>query len=145
MKSIIVDLGSSTIKIGYNNEDQPKCELPSYIGETYEQIIDGNIVKDENKTYISSACDQFLDNLKLYYPIKNGSFSNKDDIKLIFDYIYKELDITSSQEMNAHPILITDEQNNRVYSLGIKNGKLYIQLVQESEPEEEEEEEESET
>ncbi len=108
MKSIIVDLGSSTIKIGYNNEDQPKCELPSYIGETYEQIIDGNIVKDENKTYISSACDQFLDNLKLYYPIKNGSFSNKDDIKLIFDYIYKQLDITSPQEISAHSILITE-------------------------------------
>ena len=70
MKSIIVDLGSSTIKVGYNNEDQPKKELPSYIGETYEQIVDGKIVKDENKTYISLSCDQFLDNLKLYYPIK---------------------------------------------------------------------------
>ena len=108
MKSIIVDLGSSSIKIGFNNEEFPKFELPSYIGETYEKIIDGKIIKDENKTYISSSCDQFLDNLKLYYPIKNGSFSNKDDIKLIFDFIYKQLDINTPEEVNSHKILITE-------------------------------------
>ena len=108
MKSIIVDLGSSTLKIGFNNEALPKYELPTYIGETYEHIINGNIIKDENKTYISSSCNQYLDNLKLYYPIRNGSFANNDDIKLIFDYIYKQLDITSAQEINAHSILITE-------------------------------------
>ena len=107
MKSIIVDLGSSTIKVGYNNEDQPRKELPSYIGETYEQIVDGKIVKDENKTYISLSCDQFLDNLKLYYPIKNGSFKNKEDIQLIFDYIYKQLEQTP-EEISSHQILITE-------------------------------------
>ena len=107
MKSIIVDLGSSTIKVGYNNEDQPKFELPSYIGETYEQIVDGKIVKDENKTYISLSCDQFLDNLKLYYPIKNGSFKNNEDIQLIFDYIYKQLEQTP-EEISSHQILITE-------------------------------------
>lgn len=108
MKSIILDLGSSSLKIGYNNEDFPKFELPSYIGETHELIIDGKIVKDENKTYISSSCDQLLDKLKLYYPIKNGSFSNKDDIQLIFDFIYKQLDINSPAEINSHQILITE-------------------------------------
>ena len=106
MKSIIVDLGSSTIKIGYNNEDVPKFELPSYIGETHEQIVNGEIIKDENKTYISSSCDQFLDNLKLYYPIKNGSFTNKDDIQLIFNFIYKQLD-ASPEEISSQQILIT--------------------------------------
>jgi len=114
MKSIIVDLGSSTIKIGFNNQDLPKSELPSYIGETYEQIVDGAIIKDENKTYISSSCDQLLDNLKLYYPIKNGSFTNKDDIKLIFDYIYKQLDITSPEEIKSHQILITEPIFNSI-------------------------------
>ena len=54
MKSIIVDLGSSTIKIGFNNQDLPKSELPSYIGETFEQIVDGSIIKDENKLIMCS-------------------------------------------------------------------------------------------
>ena len=108
MKSIIIDLGSSSIKVGYNNEDVPKFELPSYIGETHEEIIDGAIVKDENKTYISSSCDQILNKLKLYYPIKNGSFINKDDINLIFNYIYKQLDITSPEEIAAHRVLIAE-------------------------------------
>ena len=114
MKSIIVDLGSSSIKLGFNNEDLPKFELPSYIGETHELIVDGKIVKDENKTYISSSCDQLLENLKLYYPIKNGSFSNKDDIKLIFDFIYKQLDINSPAEINTHQILITEPLFNSI-------------------------------
>ena len=114
MKSIIVDLGSSTLKIGFNNEDIPKFELPSYIGETQEEIINGKIKKDENKTYISSSCVQLLDNLKVYYPIKNGSFTNKDDIKLIFDYIYKQLDISSSSEINSHKILVTEPLFNSI-------------------------------
>ena len=124
MKSIIVDLGSSSIKIGYNNEDTPKFELPTYIGETHEQIVDGNIIKDENKTYICSACDQLLDSLKLYYPIKNGSFTNTDNIKLIFDYIYKTLDMTSPAEINSHQILITEPIFN-----SIKNRKNISQYL----------------
>ena len=80
MKSIIVDLCSSTIKVGYNNEDHPRLELSSYIGETQEQISNGKIIKDENKTYISLSCNQFLDSLKSYYPIKNGSFTSTEDI-----------------------------------------------------------------
>ena len=108
MNSIIVDLGSSTIKIGYNNENLPKYELPSYIGETHDYIVDGKIIKDENKTYISHTCNQILDNLKLYYPIKNGSFANKDDISLIFDFLYKQLEITSPTEINSHQILISE-------------------------------------
>ena len=108
MKSIIVDLGSSIIKVGYNNEDSPKFELPSYVGETQEHISEGKIIKDENKTYISSSCEQFLGKLKLNYLIRNGSISNREDIKMIFDYIYKQLEIESPQEKNSHNILITE-------------------------------------
>jgi actin-related protein len=118
MNSIIVDLGSSTIKIGYNNEELPKFELPSYIGETHDNIIDGKIIRDENKTYISSSCNQILDSLKLYYPIKNGTFKNKNDINLIFDFLFKQLGIASPAEMNSHQILITEPIFN-----GIQNKK----------------------
>ena len=114
MKSIIVDLGSSTIKVGFNNEESPKLELPSYVGETQENIIDGKISKDENKTYFSSSCEQLFGKLKLNYLIRNGSISNKEDIKMIFDYIYKQLEIASPTEINSHNILITEPILNSV-------------------------------
>ena len=108
MKSIIIDLGSSSIKLGFNNEDNPKYELPSYIGETSEQIIDGKIIKNENKRYISSSCDEIINNLKLYYPIQNGIFKNPDDINLIFGYLLKKLELNSVQDISSCNILLTE-------------------------------------
>ena len=108
MKSIIIDLGSSSIKLGFNNEDNPKYEIPSYIGETSEQIIDGKIIKNENKRYISSSCDEIINNLKLYYPIQNGIFKNPDDINLIFDYLFKKLELNSVQDISSCNILLTE-------------------------------------
>ena len=51
--------------------------------------------------------------------------------------------LTTTVNNLLHPILITDDLNSQVYSLGIRDGKLYIQAIQESEPEEEEEESET--
>ena len=108
MKSIIIDLGSSSIKLGFNNEENPKFELPSYIGETYEQIVDGKIIKNENKKYISSSCDELINNLKLYYPIRHGYFTNPDDITTIFDYLFKKLGLNTTQDISTNNILITE-------------------------------------
>ena len=124
MKSIIVDLGSSSIKLGFNNEDNPKYELPSYIGETYEQIIYGKIIKNENNKYISSSCDELINNLKLYYPIKNGYFINPDDINIIFDYLFKKLGLNSAQDISTNNILITEP----LFSFG-KNKKNISEIL----------------
>ena len=121
MKSIIVDLGSSSIKLGFNNEENPKFELPSYIGETYEQIVDGKIIKNENKKYISSSCYELIYYLKLYYPIRHGYFTNPDDINTIFDYLFKKLGLNTTQDISTNNILITEPLFGY-----IKNKKKYF-------------------
>lgn len=52
--------------------------------------------------------------LKLRYPIKNGVFTNENDILTVFNHIYAKLDV-KSEEIKEHPIFITEPILNPYY------------------------------
>jgi len=52
--------------------------------------------------------------LKLRYPIKNGVFTNEQDILTVFNYIYKQMDI-KPEDIKEHPIFITEPILNPYY------------------------------
>ncbi len=52
--------------------------------------------------------------LKLRYPIKNGVFTNENDILTVFNHIYTKLDI-KNEEIKEHPIFITEPILNPYY------------------------------
>ena len=52
--------------------------------------------------------------LKLRYPIKNGVFTNENDILTVFNHIYSKLDI-KNEEIKEHPIFITEPILNPYY------------------------------
>ena len=85
--------------------------------EKYKNIFkqtkkDSSIKKD---IFIGSQCDKNLSVLKLRYPIKHGHFQNSEDIYPLFNYIFSLLKL-SSEEINAHPILITEPLHNPTYN-----------------------------
>jgi len=53
--------------------------------------------------------------LKLRYPIKNGVFTNEQDILTVFNHIYKKLDIKNEDNIKDHPIFITEPIMNPYY------------------------------
>ena len=52
--------------------------------------------------------------LKLRYPIKNGVFTNENDILTVFNHIYSKLDV-KNEEIKEHPIFITEPILNPYY------------------------------
>lgn len=52
--------------------------------------------------------------VKLRYPIKNGVFTNENDILPLFNHIYKTLNV-SSEEIKEHPVLISEPILNPYY------------------------------
>ena len=115
---IIIDLGSGQIKVGFSGQDFPKKIFNNYIGESkYKKLLkstnkDNSIKRD---LYIGSQCDKNLNILKLRYPIKHGSFENSEDIFPFFNYIFSILNIPSD-EINSHPILLTEPLQNPIYN-----------------------------
>lgn len=98
---LIVDLGTSSIKVGLNNEEKPRLHFPNYIGELYEVGEDSAY-----KKIIGSDCDSQLEKLVLKYPIQNGIFHNREDIKIVFDYLFEKMGLSS--ERTSHPLLISE-------------------------------------
>ena len=113
---IIIDLGSSQIKAGFSGQELPKKIFNSFIGESkYKKLIKtfnkDNTIKKQ--LFIGSECDKNLNILKLRFPINHGSFTNSEDVYPFFNYIFSLLKIPS-EEINHHPILITEPLENPI-------------------------------
>ena len=117
-KPIIIDLGSSQIKVGFSGQELPKKIFNNYIGEPKHKNIFQSISKTPNSNkeiYIGSQCDKNLNILKLRYPIKHGVFQNSEDIYPLFNYIFSLLKIPSD-EIISHPVLITEPIHNPIHN-----------------------------
>ena len=108
-KQIIIDLGSSEIKAGFLGNPPEIKRLPNIIGENLCKINPSIINKPH---YISSECEQYYSDLSIRNPIQRGNFIKKDDIPLIFEYIFSQLGLNLEQ-IKEHPLLITEPLNNK--------------------------------
>ena len=107
---IIIDIGSGEIKAGFSGEESPKVVFKNYIGEPkYKKVLSAFNAEDKeiNAQYIGEDCDKFMGILKLRHPVKNGKFSNDQDILSIFNYIYSKLGL-NTEEIEQHPLLVTE-------------------------------------
>jgi centractin len=107
---IIIDIGSGEIKAGFSGEDSPKVVFKNYIGEPkYKKVLSAFNAEDKeiHAQYIGEDCDKFMGILKLRHPVKNGKFSNDQDILSIFNYIYSKLGL-NTEEIEQHPLLVTE-------------------------------------
>lgn len=112
--TIVVDLGSCSIKAGYAGDDAPSVVLSSIIGHVRgERFMDiekhAHVDKD---TYIGDEAWAYRDVLNISSVIKNGVVQNWDDFKLVLDHLFfEELKINPS-EIHLHPILVTEPPRN---------------------------------
>jgi centractin len=107
---MIIDIGSGEIKAGFSGEESPKVVFKNYIGEPkYKKVLSAFNAEDKeiNAQYIGEDCDKFMGILKLRHPVKNGKFSNDQDILSIFNYIYSKLGL-NTEEIEQHPLLVTE-------------------------------------
>ena len=89
---LVIDLGSDTIKIGFNGETLPRLVLPNCIGKIKDSCR--NLLVPENKLYF--AYDALYNSafLNISYPKveSKGRFLTEDlnDYEKLFEYIFTE-------------------------------------------------------
>lgn len=105
---IIIDLGTSEIKAGFSGQEKPKLRFTNYIGEFKSKK---NYKENQKKFYVSEECNKFTGNVNVHFPIEHGIFKNIEDISLIFNYIFSNLEIKG--QIKDHPLLISEPLHNQ--------------------------------
>ncbi|KAJ5076221.1 actin epsilon 1 [Anaeramoeba ignava] len=103
---IIIDHGSDTFKIGFDNQDTPKSLIKPVIGRNkkLEQDMRSNFMYLE--PYIGKEAFNFQKekNLELCFPFEKGEVQDFDNLEKIYHSIfYKELKIVPEE----HPVLLS--------------------------------------
>lgn len=117
-KAIIFDLGSSTWKVGFAGGDHPILVFPSCVGRPKSSSI--NVFEPVNKesSNVKIGEDALGHNLQVSYPLKDGKIENREEVKELFAYAFREL--------NVKP-----EERTIVISIAIENqGSLNEQLTE---------------
>lgn len=106
-KTVILDNGCNTIKVGYAGDKKPKFVLPNIIGiPKYKPIQDGNKHSD---IYISNAAFEKAGILDFHYPISDGIITDWDKMELIWRYTF---DNELKKDSSSSPIFFTDSFDN---------------------------------
>ena len=97
---IIIDNGSSYTKAGFSGEEGPRTIFPTIIG--YPKSSDG-----KKNYYIGTDAEDKIEELKITYPIENGTIKYWDDMEKIWEHIF-------TNELKAdqieHNIMVTGLQ-----------------------------------
>lgn len=92
--NIVIDLGSSSIKCGYNGENVPRIVVPNVIGRHKKNHI--NLLTPDNKIYFGNEAIYNSSNLDVEYPkikTKGKIKSNKNNLEIyekLFEYIFSD-------------------------------------------------------
>eukprot|EP01130_Rhizamoeba_saxonica_P016733 TRINITY_DN7790_c0_g2_i1.p1 TRINITY_DN7790_c0_g2~~TRINITY_DN7790_c0_g2_i1.p1 ORF type:complete len:369 (+),score=74.84 TRINITY_DN7790_c0_g2_i1:1-1107(+) len=98
---IVIDNGSGVCKAGFAGTELPSCVFPSVIGRPLNE-------PDSEEFYIGKDAFDQRGGLSLKYPIASGKINNWDDMQLIWDHVFKELNV----EPHSHPVLLTEAPLN---------------------------------
>ncbi|KAJ5070346.1 actin-42a [Anaeramoeba ignava] len=105
-KPIVIDNGSGMIKAGFAGDDLPTCIFPSIVGKVkHQKVMVGGI---QNNLYIGNSAEEFRGLLKLHYPIEHGIVTNWNEMEMIWNHVYSELNVKSQE----HPVLLTEAPMN---------------------------------
>lgn len=103
-RSIVIDSGSGSTRVGYAGDENVVCEIPSVVGYSkFAGVFDGP------DYFIGNDALNKSDQLTLKLPIDRGLITNWDAMEKMWSYIYdKELKVESKNQS----VLLTDSPLN---------------------------------
>lgn len=120
LPNIVIDLGSSTIKVGYNEESCPRLVIPNVWGTSKKNLI--NIIGEEDKVYYGNDALLNCPNLDLtYYQTEhNGKYPTEgkeyDYFEGMFKYIFDLLKAkyTESKVFIIDSLFTTEKERDAI-------------------------------
>ena len=95
--AVVIDNGTYTCKAGFSGEDEPQCVVRTVVGL---------VVQDsEKQSYVGQkAIEKVQDESALRYPIAHGIIRNWEDMELVWQDIFQQLEVPSEE----YPVLLTE-------------------------------------
>ncbi len=136
--AIVIDNGSSSIKIGMSGEDLPRLLFPSVIGRPKAGLgldeptatggsggASGGDTKSSSgggERFIGEEAQQRANVLSIASPIAHGVVTNWDDMELLWEYAFSGL--VGTAKPSERPVLVSEPvQNPR------NNREMYCQVL----------------
>jgi len=109
---IVLDNGSSTVRIGFAGDDSPRVVLPNIIGDSPHVPTTSTVNNTEKESFIGDKALEHKNVLNLRYPMEHGIVTNWDDMETIWRYgLHHELGLST---VTDRPILITEAPMNPI-------------------------------
>ena len=115
-QNVVLDLGSSSIKVGYNGESCPRLIIPNVIGKIKKEIIYLYNNDNKNQFEIDAIYNSSLYDLDYYQINHNGKLPIDNDLTLLEDFLnyilFKQLKIKTDNQ-NQGIFIITSSLTNQ--------------------------------
>lgn len=124
--ALVFDVGHQSLRVGYAQEDSPKCEIPAVIGVCEDgnqttilnETLDVDKKSDSDNNVTRSGVKHYVDTTSLYVArkgmevvsyMKNGMIEDWDLFETVLDYVYSKCIQSESQ---FHPVLMSESPWN---------------------------------
>lgn len=124
--ALVFDPGHHSLRVGYAQEDTPKCEIPAMVGVAPdgpkiepEVKPDGNNVASSSGSNSNSSTKYYIDttflhtprqNVELHSYMKDGMIEKWDHFEKVLDYAYEKIIRANSEH---HPVLFSESPWNQ--------------------------------
>ncbi|MHA1647038.1 MAG: hypothetical protein ACTSVL_05650, partial [Promethearchaeota archaeon] len=96
-KTIIIDIGQATTKVGFTGHEKPKAVFPTVVGKPKYKMMTGGKAQE---IYVGNDTTRMRGVLKLEYPIDRGQVINWDAYYAILNHIFYNILRVDPKECN---------------------------------------------
>eukprot|EP00051_Salpingoeca_urceolata_P003110 m.55243 g.55243 ORF g.55243 m.55243 type:complete len:499 (+) comp12519_c0_seq1:52-1548(+) len=112
--TIVIDIGSNTIKCGYAGEDAPRWVFSSVMGRVRsEHMMDLSKHSHVNQDlYVGDEVWVYQDALRIKRVVERGVVQNWDDFREILQHLFFTEMKISKEDLKDHPVMLTEPARN---------------------------------
>ncbi|KAJ6218388.1 hypothetical protein RDWZM_009545 [Blomia tropicalis] len=102
-KTVIIDNGTSMMRVGFAGENVPRYSFPTIVGHrTAKSKNSGCFNSSKDYSYVGHEAYSRRSALSLNYPIERGMITNWNDVELLWKHAFKTIGVNPSN----HPVLL---------------------------------------
>ncbi|KAI3652964.1 hypothetical protein MP228_002389 [Amoeboaphelidium protococcarum] len=100
IQALVVEVGSSSFRIGYSGEDTPRLVIPTAVG-----VVDSGM---ESQYFYGDQANQFRENMEVRKVVVNGKVVEWELYEKLWEYAIKQMRVTISE----YPVLVVERSDN---------------------------------
>ncbi|RNC50682.1 actin-like protein, partial [Trypanosoma cruzi] len=114
---VVVDVGSSTTRLGFGGEEAPRVVAPTVVGTPYNSGMLGSLLQHHGDTFAGDAAWERRGLLELSYPVQSRRVASHKALEhILHDALYKWLPLVPHDTplLWVEPVSTSREDRERI-------------------------------